>query len=212
MPEPVFTKAFATWLTVRLALIVGVLELRNIAMPCLELYEGARAARSLKELEAVAERFGRALGGTALRVLVTVASLGVARTLPNVPPGGLGPLLGPPRFAPAGGFSFQSAASAHVVSDSTIVIAGVILGTAGAAAGTVCADGSRKQSGFQWHQLATNRSLSSRALQEAQGGHEKLPPSSCLQESAGGRTHADSERSMHAGLSPSSDPHQALSH
>jgi hypothetical protein len=73
----------------------------------------------VKELEAVAERFGRALGGTALRVLVTVASFGVARALPNVPSGGLGALVNPPRYAMAGGRFFQSARSAHIATDGT---------------------------------------------------------------------------------------------
>ncbi len=124
LPEPLFSKAFAATLTARLAFIVGLVELRNVALACLQLYRDAQAARSMKELEAVAERFGRALGGTALRVLVTVASFGVARSLPNVPSGGLGALVGPPRYAMAGGGSVQSASSAHIVADGTIVLAG----------------------------------------------------------------------------------------
>jgi hypothetical protein len=103
LPEPLFSKAFAATLTARLALVVGLLELRNVALACLQLYREAQATRTLKELEAVSERFGRAFGGTALRVLIMVASFGVAKALPNVPPGGLGPLLSPPRFAMAGG-------------------------------------------------------------------------------------------------------------
>ncbi|XXF81712.1 hypothetical protein P2318_02270 [Myxococcaceae bacterium GXIMD 01537] len=88
MPEPFFSKAFAAALTARLALAVGLLEVRNTALACLRLYREVQAARSVRELEAVAERFGRALGGTGLRVLVTVASFGVARGLPDVPSGG----------------------------------------------------------------------------------------------------------------------------
>ncbi|HEX8705287.1 MAG TPA: AHH domain-containing protein [Myxococcaceae bacterium] len=157
LPEPLFSKAFAATLTVRLAFVVGLLELRHVALTCLQLYRDAQAAKTLQELEAVAERFGRALGGTALRVLVTVASFGVARGLPNVPPGGLGPLLSQPRFAMAGGMTFQSASTAHVVADGTIVIAGAAMGTAASALGSACSDGAQKKDGYQWHHLATDK-------------------------------------------------------
>lgn len=159
LPEPLFSKAFAATLTARLALVVGLLELRNIALACIQLYREAQAARSLKEIEAIAERFGRALSGTAFRVLVMVASFGVAKALPNVPPGGLGPLLSPPRFAMAGGGVIHSAATAHVVADGTIVIAGAALGTAASssAVGSACSDGSQQKDGHQWHHLATDK-------------------------------------------------------
>lgn len=157
LPEPLFSKAFAATLTARLAFVVGLLELRNIALAFLQFYREAQAAKTMKEIEAVAERFGRALGGTALRVLVMAASFGVAKALPNVPPGGLGPLLGSPRFAMAGGGSIQFASTAQVVADGTIVLAGATLGTAGAAASSVCSDGSVKKAGYQWHHLATDK-------------------------------------------------------
>jgi hypothetical protein len=157
LPEPIFSKAFAATLTARLALVVGLLELRNIALSLLQFYREAQAARTMPEVETAAERFGRVLEGTALRVLVTVAGFGVARALPNVPPGGLGPLLSRPRFAMAGGGSIQYAASAHVVADGTIVLAGAAMGTAGSAAQSACTDGSEKKDGYQWHHLATNK-------------------------------------------------------
>jgi hypothetical protein len=158
LPEPLFSKAFAATLTARLALVVGLLELRNIALACLQLYRDVQAARSLKEIEAIAERFGRALSGTAFRVLVMVASFGVAKALPNVPPGGLGPMLSPPRFAMAGGGVIHSATTAHVVADGTIVIAGAALGTASSSAvGSACSDGSQQKDGHQWHHLATDK-------------------------------------------------------
>jgi hypothetical protein len=128
-----------------------------VAMACLQLYRDTQAARTMQELEAIAERFGRALGGTALRVIVAVASFGLAKGLPNVPPGGLGALLGPPRYAMAGGLSFQSASTAHIVADGTIVLAGALLGTAGSATSSACADGTQKKDGYQWHHLATNK-------------------------------------------------------
>ena len=157
MPEPLFSKAFAATLTARLALLVGLLEVRNLALACLQLYRDAQSARTMEEIEAVAERFGRALGGTALRVLVMVASYGVAKALPEVPPGGMGPLLSAPRYALARGMTFQSASTAHVVADGTLVIAGAAVGTGASAWGRACSDGSQKTEGSQWHHLATNK-------------------------------------------------------
>lgn len=161
VPEPIFSKSFAAALTVRLALVVGVLELRNVALACLRLYKEAEAATTLEELEAVAERFGRAVGGTGLRVLVTVASFGVARALPPVPPGGLWGVMGPPRYAVAGGLAMGPTTTAHVVANGTLVVAGAVVGTAANAAaggvGTACTDGSQKKSGYRWHHLATDK-------------------------------------------------------
>lgn len=159
-PEPFFSKAFAASLTVRLAMVVGVLELRNVAMACLQLYEDAQAARTMKELEVVAERFGRALGGTALRVLVMVATFGVSKALPSLSPGGLGALMGSPRYAVAGGPTLGTAATAHIMADSSIIVTGAAVGTAASAArgsGGACGDGSAKKDGYRWHHLATNK-------------------------------------------------------
>lgn len=161
LPEPVFSKGFAAALTVRLAIAVGLLELRNLGLACYRLYQEAEAARTLEELEAVAERFGRAMGGTALRALVLVASFGVGRTLPDVPKGGLGSLLTPPRYAMPGGMTVQGATSVQMVAEGTLVVTGVAAGTAvGSAsggAGAACTDGAQKKDGYQWHHLATDK-------------------------------------------------------
>jgi len=156
-PEPVFTKAFVAMLTLRLALAVGVLELTRVAQACVQLYREAQAARTPQELEAVAERFGKALGGSGLRVLMLVASLGVARGLPQVPEGGLGTLLRAPRFALPGGVSLEGASAVRMVADGTVIVTGVAAGTAAATAGSACTDGSEKTDGYYWHHLATNK-------------------------------------------------------
>ncbi|HZI14062.1 MAG TPA: AHH domain-containing protein [Myxococcus sp.] len=170
LPEPVFSKAFAAALTVRLAIAVGLLELRNLGLACYRLYQEAEAARSMQELEAVAERFGRAMGGTALRALVLVASFGVGRTLPDVPKGGLWSLLTPPRYAMPGGMTVQGATSVQMVAEGTLIVTGVAAGTAvGSAsggAGGACTDGAQKQDGYQWHHLATDKNT----VSDARGG------------------------------------------
>ncbi|WP_163871001.1 hypothetical protein [Myxococcus eversor] len=130
LPEPVFSKAFATAVTVRLALAVGVHELIQLGRICVRLYEESMAARTAEELEAVAERFGGAVGASALRVLALVASFGVAKVLPPVSAGGLGPpMWGPSRYVLAEGMSLNSGAVAHVVADGTVVVAGALVGT-----------------------------------------------------------------------------------
>jgi hypothetical protein len=111
----------------------------------------------VEELEAVAERFGKAMGGTGLRVLVMVASMGVGRGLPQVPQGGLGALLRSPRYAMAGGATLEGATTVQMAADGTIIVAGVAAGTAASLVGSACTDGSEKKDGHQWHHLATNK-------------------------------------------------------
>lgn len=170
LPEPVFSKAFAAALTVRLAIAVGVLELRNLGLACYRLYQDAEAARTAEELEAVAERFGRAMGGTALRALVLVAGFGVGKALPKVPEGGLWSLLMPSRYAMPGGLTWQSATSVQMVADGTLVVSGVAVGAAAGSAsggaGSACSDGSVKKEGYEWHHIATNKNDTS----ELRGG------------------------------------------
>jgi hypothetical protein len=121
-------------------------------------------------VEAVAKRFGRALGGTALRAVVLVASFGVGRTLPRVPEGGVWSLLTPSRYAMPGGLTWQSATSVRMVAEGTLVVSGVAVGTAAGSAsggvGSACTDGAVKKDDHQWHHLATNKNDSS----ELQGG------------------------------------------
>ncbi len=157
-PEPLFTKAFVVALTLRLSLLVGALELTHLAQACLRLYQEAEAARTVEQLEAAAEHFGKAMGGTALRTLMLVASLGLSKALPEVPEGGLRALLNVPRSAmPGGGPSLEGATAVTMAADGTVLVAGVAAGTAASAVGSACADGSEKRDGYHWHHLATNK-------------------------------------------------------
>ncbi|HEX8821044.1 MAG TPA: AHH domain-containing protein, partial [Archangium sp.] len=162
-PEPLFTKAFVVALTVRLSLLVGALELNHFARACLRLYQEAEAARTVEELEAAAEHFGRAMGGTALRVLMLVASMGTSKALPQVSEGGMRALLNAPRYAMAEGLSLEGATTVRMVADGTVLMTGVAAGTAASAVGSACADGSEKKDGHQWHHLATNKNETSTA-------------------------------------------------
>jgi hypothetical protein len=131
-PEPFFSKAFAAALTVRLSLLVGVVELGRVALACLRLYHEAEAATTPEALEAASARFGRTLGGTGLRVVVLVASFGVPQVLPRVPQGGLWTLLSPLRHAPAGGPMLESIATAQVIAGRSLIVTGVAAGTSAA--------------------------------------------------------------------------------
>ncbi len=127
-PEPLFSKAFAVTMTAALALTVGMLEVANLALACLRLYRESEAARTAEELEAAAARFGKAVGGTGLRVLVMVVSLGVAKAVPTVPHGGLGAFLGPPRYAVAGGLAVGASSTARIAADGSLIVSGVATG------------------------------------------------------------------------------------
>jgi hypothetical protein len=169
-PEPVFSKALAGAVTLGLLLTYSAAELYNVGQACLALYREAEAARTREELEAVARRFGKALGGVGLRVLVTVAGARLARGLPEVPKGGLWASLSPPRFAMAGGSArgnvrVVAGTRAQVsVADGTVVLMGVTGSTATAAvtsaasaARTTGACAESKQDGHQRHHLCTNK-------------------------------------------------------
>ncbi|WP_375768059.1 hypothetical protein NR798_41310 [Archangium gephyra] len=127
-PEPLFTKSFAATLTVALAMSVGILELSKLALACVRLYREAEAARTEAELKAAAERFGKAVGGTGLRVLVLVASFGVGKAVPPVPPGGMWGLMGPSRYVVRGGLALGVASTVQVVADGGVIVSGVAVG------------------------------------------------------------------------------------
>ncbi len=134
-PEPVFSKALAAAVTLGLLMTYTAAELSNVGLACLNLYREAEAARTQAQLEAAAERFGKAIGGVGLRVLLTVAGAKLSRGLPEVPKGGLWARLSPPRFAfggggPPGGFSIGTGARAQVsVANGTVVLMGVTANT-----------------------------------------------------------------------------------
>jgi hypothetical protein len=127
-PEPLFSKAFAATVTGALALVVGMFEVSHLALACLRLYREAEDARTEEEVRAAAERFGKAVGGTALRVLMLVASFGIGKALPTVPQGGAWALMGPPRYAVEGGLVFGARATAQVVADGSLIVNGVAAG------------------------------------------------------------------------------------
>ena len=169
-PEPLFSKAFAAAVTMGLLLTYSAAELYNVGLACLTLYREAEAARTREELEAAAERFGKALGGVGLRVLVTVAGAKLARGLPEVPKGGLWASLSPPRFSMAGGgvkggLRVGAGTRAQVsVADGTVVLKGVTASTtaaavtsAASAARTTGACAESGQDGHHRHHLCTNK-------------------------------------------------------
>nr|WP_239014897.1 AHH domain-containing protein [Archangium violaceum] len=152
-------------------------ELYAVGLACLHLYRDAEAARTQAQLEAVAERFGKALGGVGLRVLVTVAGAKLARGLPEVPQGGLWARLSPPRFAFAGGqggFRVSAGTRARVnVADGTVVLMGVsastsasAVTTAASSARTTGACAESKRDDHHAHHLCTNKNDKS----ESSGG------------------------------------------
>ncbi|HYO66432.1 MAG TPA: hypothetical protein VEU33_10145 [Archangium sp.] len=145
-PEPFFSKAFAATVTLRLSLVVGLAELSHVALSCLRLYREVEAASTPEALEAASARFGRAMGGTYLRVLVTVGTLGLARLIPQVPEGGIWRLL-PPVTSEGLVILRHSASSAQVVADGSLVVSGVNAGTATCSGLAWCSTGAGSPGG-----------------------------------------------------------------
>jgi uncharacterized protein YidB (DUF937 family) len=137
MPEPFFSKAIAATLTVRLAMLVGLVELTRVAQACLRLYQEAQAARTPEQLEAASARFGTAMGGVGFRVVVLVATMGLGRLLPEVPAGGIAGEIRSWSAALAGNASVGAVTTTQVVADGTLVVTGV---SAGLAVSSTCVD------------------------------------------------------------------------
>jgi hypothetical protein len=101
-PEPIFSKGAAAAITIAMLSYFSASEIYNLAVAWMRLKDEASAAVTLKEIEAAAENFGKALGGTLMRVLVTLATIvagkAVAGTKPPSGGGGIGQLApaGPP--------------------------------------------------------------------------------------------------------------------
>jgi hypothetical protein len=154
-PEPIFSKAFAASVTLVLTLTFSVAELTHVGLVALQLYRDTQGLRTLEEIEAAAERFGKAVGGVGVRILAYVACRGIARSLP-APQGGLGALLTPRRFALPGGFGWGTATMAQAVAgEEALVVAGVAAGGVNGALRSACTDGTSKPPGYQTHHLAT---------------------------------------------------------
>ncbi|MFL5348809.1 MAG: AHH domain-containing protein [Hyalangium sp.] len=154
-PEPLFSKAFAASVTLVLSLTFGVAELTHVGLVALRLYRDTEGSRTLEEIEAAAERFGKALGGAGARILAYVACRGLARSV-QTPKGGLGSLLTPRRFALPGGWSWGTATFAQAVTgEGALVVAGVAAGGVSGALRSACTDGTTKPPGYQTHHLAT---------------------------------------------------------
>jgi len=170
-PEPIFTKSFAMAATVLLASVFTIAELAHVGAVAWTLYQDTQGSRTLEEIERAAERFGKAMGGVGFRILVAVASWGVAKGLPRVPPGGVRAWLKQRRLSLVGGMELTEAVFAHAtsvqaVADGTLVVAGVSAGNTAQALRSACKDGLLKVPGYQWHHLATDKNK----ISDLQGG------------------------------------------
>jgi len=128
-PEPIISKATAAGITVALLTVFALSEIKNLAVAWMDLSDESAAATNMHQLEEAAERFGRAVGGTLGRVLVTLAMIvagkAVEGSLPPVGPGGPTPLA-----VTEGGFRVPVPAAAPVAVPAPVPVL---------AAGTVAA-------------------------------------------------------------------------
>ncbi|AKJ07744.1 HNH/ENDO VII superfamily nuclease [Archangium gephyra] len=177
-PEPLFTKTFAVGVTVVLVSAFSLAELAHAGGAALRLYQATRDIHTLAKVEEAARYFGRYAGGATLRVLVTVASWGVAKVMPKPVPGGLGRtwaglkdvLRLPQRFAlPQGVGLLEATASSTVrvgMKQGVLFMAGVATGATGASLRSACGDGLLELLGYTWHHLATNKNR----ISDSRGG------------------------------------------
>ncbi|MCY1080890.1 AHH domain-containing protein [Archangium lansingense] len=161
-PEPIFTKSFAMAATVLLASVFTIAEIAHAGAAAWALYQDTQGLRTLAQIEAAAERFGRTMGGVGFRILVAVASWGVAKGLPRVPPGGAWAWLKQRRLAFVGGMELSEvvsvqATSVQAMADGSLLVAGVSAGNTAQVFRSACKDGLLKVTGFTWHHLATNK-------------------------------------------------------
>jgi len=155
-PEPVLSKGFVAAVSLWLLVTYGATEIMNVAMAVKQLYQEAEAAQNLEQLDKAAQNFGPKIGGTALRVLVTIALGRLAGKLPQVPKtpggGGLWTRLGMPRYALTRNVTLQgtpvvkgagaqvtvvvgeAAAAETSVANGTVLLMGALLGTEASAA------------------------------------------------------------------------------
>jgi len=159
-PEPLFTKSTAAVMTIALLRVFTMAEVRNAAVVLWSLYEETKQAHTLAELEAAAERFGRAAGATVLRIMVMVAGRQLGKSLPEVPPGGLGGM----RLAPSGPIlpNGSTVTSIQVAADGSLLMtAGAGMGVTAQSARQDPICGDRKGDGYEEHHLATLRNSKS---------------------------------------------------
>ncbi len=154
-------------------------------------YQEAQAASSPQQLEAASARFGKSMGGTSLRVLVTVATLGLSRLIPQVPESGIWRQL--PPVTPEGLVLLgQSAATAQAASNGTLIVSGVAAGTA---TYSILSDAPKPSTRYgkphtrenPTHNEAIERELASREA----AGHKNLRKDRVQRNAAGKRVYDD---------------------
>ncbi len=130
-PEPIFSKATAAAITLALLAVFTAIEIRNLAVAWMNLDGEAAKATTLPELEAAAERFGKAVGGVGMRVIIMIATIWAGKALGGLkrpPPTGGGGMAPAPLGPPVPATAAAEAVAVQVLADGTVAI----LPTAGA--------------------------------------------------------------------------------
>lgn len=117
VPEPVFTKAAAVLTTIGLMSLVAfsVSEIINLASAWMTLSDESAKATTLEELEKAAEKFGKSLGGSGLRILVALATVVAGKLLPSPKPL-------PPPSGGGGGMAAAGAGGPNVVVSRPVTV------------------------------------------------------------------------------------------
>lgn len=133
-PEPVFSKAAAVLATVGLVATIGfsIVEIKNLACAWMALDGDAARATNYEQLDKAAERFGKSVGGSGIRILLILAMHFGGKALPKIKPpatGGTAPAVVTVSPGTGGAGAATMAAGAEdaavviqVLKDGTIVI------------------------------------------------------------------------------------------
>jgi len=133
-PEPVFSKAAAVVATIGLVATIGfsVIEIKNLAGAWMALNRDTARATNYEQLDMAAERFGKSVGGSGVRILVMLAMHFGGKALPKIKPpaagapapaiGGISPGPGGAGVATMTAGAEDAAVVIKVLKDGTIVI------------------------------------------------------------------------------------------
>lgn len=126
VPEPIISKATAITITLALLAVFSASEIYNLAVAWRNLSAASERITNIEQLEAAAEGFGAAMGGTGARVLVMLALILAGGRLPTPRPMVGGPPSGPSGMAPAlagtGTQAMPAATAIQVLADGTVVV------------------------------------------------------------------------------------------
>jgi hypothetical protein len=177
-PEPIFSKASAIISTVGLVAVAGFAagEIIHLARAIRRLSRDTEKARTMRDIERAAERFGKSFGAASLRVLLALALVHGSKHMPQPPPA---PSSGSLALAGAHGGTIataipRSATQIKMLADGTVhIIQGGMTSAAmsSASSGGGTTNVGRPEPG-EWQPVSETMSPRAKAYQEQVTGRK----------------------------------------